>query len=91
MILTTKYSIGDIIWFLHNGSMHCLPVAGIESMISNTDDVIRTRTVYYTEIKQSGKAQQTIIVSEESAFESQEALIQNLHERYFKSLEASAE
>lgn len=86
MLVNTKYSLGDMIWFLYQGELQCCTVIGVESMTTKEGDDTISKTVYFSSVKTTG-GNINVVVSERNAFESKDELINTISERFYKSLE----
>lgn len=83
MLVTTKYSIGDSIWFLANASLQCGEITVIELM-SNAEE---TKTVYIVPVSLvNGQPPLNVMVREGDAFASKDELIQTITQRFYDNV-----
>lgn len=86
MLVNTKYSLDDVIWFLYQGELQCCPIIGIECMTTREGDDTVSKTVYFAAVKSKGGSI-NVVVSEQNAFESKDSLVNTITERFYKSQE----
>lgn len=82
MIITTKYSIDDSIWFIYNAELYCQIIVGVDSMTTKEN----VRTVYYCEIPIGDKLV-SVMVIEQHAYSSKDELINTITDRFYKTIE----
>lgn len=83
MLINTKFSIGDAIWFIVNASLFCSNINGIEVFTDEKE----TKTVYYADVPGPSGQPVRAVIGERHAFSSKDELINTITERYYETLE----
>lgn len=83
MTIITKYSIGDVIWFLKNSALRNETIVRIE-IVAIGDKI---ETVYMTAIKDAdGRIIELSSAAEQNCFDSKDELINTITERFYDSI-----
>lgn len=84
MLINTKFSVGDSIWFIVNAALYCSSITAIEVYT----DTIETKTIYYTDIPASNGNMVKAVIGDKHAFATKDELINNtITERFYESIE----
>lgn len=83
MTIITKYSIGDVIWFLKNSALRNEAIVRIDTWIIAE----KATTTYSTALKDNdGNIKELSFTPEENCFDSKDELINTITERFYESI-----
>lgn len=85
MLIDTKWSLGDTIFFLHRSAICFSEITSIECFVS--DKIV---SVVYVVAIPTGNVSQNFIVQDEMAFSSKEDLLVSLTDKFNKQLESGS-
>lgn len=98
MLISTKYGLGDSIWFIFQSDIYLSQILRVEVCSSYLDnnntedpDSVMTDVAYRVEIQGANSSiTHGILVFEKNAFSSKDELINTITERFHKSIAPGA-
>lgn len=82
MLISTKYAIGESIWFLAHCELQCNHIVGVDTF-SDSDGV---SVAYRTTIKGPDGTDLSVCVSEKNTFSSKDELINTITDNFYKTI-----
>lgn len=87
MLIQTKFSIGESIWFISGSNMYCSEIHTVEASITSDG----TRAIYICNVLLPGAEKELcVVMAEHNAYATKDELINSITERYYQSLEKGA-
>lgn len=96
MLISTKYGLGDSIWFIHSAALHCCEIITVQFCTyivekQSPSDRVETVVTYVCAISHTdNKSTYNVVVNEDNAFSSKDELINTITERFHKSIAPGA-